>query len=203
MGPWPKDVGIIAMELYFPFQYVDQAELEQFDGVTAGKYTLGLGQARMGFCSDCEDINSLCLTVVHRLMERNGLSYDSVGRLEVGTETVIDKSKSVKTVIMQLFEDSGNTDVEGVDTTNACYGGTAALFNAVNWVESSSWDGESPSFMLHYPHACVYNVTFLLHALFPVCRPLCFGCSRRHCRLCDGKCPTHRRGRCRGHAGWT
>ncbi|XP_034752233.1 hydroxymethylglutaryl-CoA synthase, cytoplasmic [Etheostoma cragini] len=141
LGPWPKDVGIIALELYFPSQYVDQTELEQIDGVTAGKYTVGLGQARMGFCSDREDINSLCLTVVQRLMERNGLSYDSVGRLEVGTETIIDKSKSVKTVIMQLFEDSGNTDVEGIDTTNACYGGTAALFNAVNWVESSSWDG--------------------------------------------------------------
>jgi hydroxymethylglutaryl-CoA synthase len=43
---------------------------------------------------------------------------------------------------MQLFEESGNTDVEGVDTTNACYGGTAALFNALSWVESSSWDGK-------------------------------------------------------------
>ncbi|XP_051539258.1 hydroxymethylglutaryl-CoA synthase, cytoplasmic-like isoform X1 [Myxocyprinus asiaticus] len=138
---WPKDVGIIAMEVYMPSQYVDQSELEEFDGVGAGKYTIGLGQARMGFCSDREDINSLCLTVVQRLMEKNGLSYDSVGRLEVGTETIIDKSKSVKTVLMQLFEESGNTDVEGVDTTNACYGGTAALFNAVNWVDSSSWDG--------------------------------------------------------------
>ncbi|XP_053501570.1 hydroxymethylglutaryl-CoA synthase, cytoplasmic isoform X2 [Ictalurus furcatus] len=138
---WPKDVGIIAMEVYIPSQYVDQAELEEFDDVGAGKYTIGLGQARMGFCSDREDINSLCLTVVQRLMERNCLSYDSVGRLEVGTETIIDKSKSVKTVLMQLFEESGNTDVEGIDTTNACYGGTAALFNAVNWVESSSWDG--------------------------------------------------------------
>lgn len=36
---------------------------------------------------------------------------------------------------------SGNTDIEGVDSTNACYGGTAALFNCVNWVESDSWDG--------------------------------------------------------------
>ncbi|XP_006627102.2 hydroxymethylglutaryl-CoA synthase, cytoplasmic isoform X1 [Lepisosteus oculatus] len=138
---WPKDVGIVAMEVYFPSQYVDQAELEQFDGVSAGKYTIGLGQAKMGFCTDREDINSLCLTVVQQLMERNCLSYDSVGRLEVGTETIFDKSKSVKTVLMQLFEESGNTDVEGIDTTNACYGGTAALFNAVNWVESSSWDG--------------------------------------------------------------
>lgn len=29
----------------------------------------------------------------------------------------------------------------GVDSVNACYGGTAALFNCLNWVESSSWDG--------------------------------------------------------------
>ena len=42
---------------------------------------------------------------------------------------------------MQLFQDSGNTNIEGVDTVNACYGGTNALFNAVNWVESSAWDG--------------------------------------------------------------
>lgn len=67
----------------------------------------------------------------------------TIGRLEVGTETIIDKSKSVKSALMQLFEESGNTDIEGVDTTNACYGGTSALFNAVNWVESSSWDGAS------------------------------------------------------------
>ncbi|MEJ1275725.1 hypothetical protein NN561_006622 [Cricetulus griseus] len=138
---WPKDVGIVALEIYFPSQYVDQAELEKYDGVDAGKYTIGLGQARMGFCTDREDINSLCLTVVQNLMERNSLSYDCIGRLEVGTETIIDKSKSVKSNLMQLFEESGNTDIEGIDTTNACYGGTAAVFNAVNWIESSSWDG--------------------------------------------------------------
>lgn len=28
-----------------------------------------------------------------------------------------------------------------MDTVNACYGGTNALFNAINWVESSAWDG--------------------------------------------------------------
>ncbi|XP_006032002.1 hydroxymethylglutaryl-CoA synthase, mitochondrial isoform X1 [Alligator sinensis] len=138
---WPKDVGILALEVYFPSQYVEQVELEKYDGVEAGKYTQGLGQRQMGFCSAHEDINSLCLTVVQRLVERSHLSWDSIGRLEVGTETIIDKSKAVKTVLMQLFQDSGNTDVEGIDTTNACYGGTASLFNAADWVESSSWDG--------------------------------------------------------------
>lgn len=136
---WPSNVGIINMEIYFPSQYVDQTELEAFDGVSAGKYTVGLGQTRMGFCSDREDINSLCLTAVDRLVKKSGISLNNVGRLEVGTETLVDKSKSVKSVLMQLFED--NSDVEGVDSTNACYGGTAALFNCVAWIESSYWDG--------------------------------------------------------------
>ncbi|XP_076331659.1 hydroxymethylglutaryl-CoA synthase 1-like [Tachypleus tridentatus] len=138
---WPDDVGIIDIEVYFPSLYVDQAELEEHDGVSSGKYTIGLGQSQMGFCSDREDINSLCLTVVQRLMDRTKVGYEHIGRLEVGTETIIDKSKSVKSVLMQLFEDFGNTDVEGIDTTNACYGGTAALFNSLSWVESSAWDG--------------------------------------------------------------
>lgn len=141
MGGKVENVGILSMEIYFPSQYVEQAELEKFDGVAEGKYTIGLGQQKMGFCSDREDINSLCLTVLHRLIEKNNINLHDIGRLEVGTETIIDKSKSVKTVLMTLFAKEGATDIEGIDTTNACYGGTAALFNAINWVESSSWDG--------------------------------------------------------------
>jgi hydroxymethylglutaryl-CoA synthase len=52
---------------------------------------------------------------------------------------MLDKAKSCKSVLMQLFDT--NTDIEGIDTYNACYGGTSALFNAVHWIESSAWDG--------------------------------------------------------------
>lgn len=140
-GCWPENVGILAIELIFPSQYVDQSELEKHDGVSAGKYTIGLGQERMGFCSDREDINSLCLTVVKKLLENYNIQPKEIGRLEIGTETIIDKSKSVKTVLMQIFEEQGVTDIEGVDNTNACYGGTAALFNSIAWIESSAWNG--------------------------------------------------------------
>jgi len=74
-------------------------------------------------------------------MKKYGISYNDIGRLEVGTETILDKSKSCKSVLMQLFMESGNTDIEGIDCTNACYGGTNALFNTIAWVESSYWDG--------------------------------------------------------------
>ncbi|CAD7693042.1 unnamed protein product [Nyctereutes procyonoides] len=137
---WPKDMNILALEVYFPTHYMDQTDLENYNNVEAGRYAVGLGQTHMGFCSIQKDLNSLCLTVVQQLMECMQFPWNSEGWLEVGTETVIDKSKAVKTVPMELFQDSGNTDIEGIDTINACYGGTASLFNAANWVESSSWD---------------------------------------------------------------
>ena len=80
---WPENVGILAVEVYFPYTYVDQSELEVFDNVSSGKYTIGLGQSRMGFCSDREDIHSLCLTVVTNLLEKNNLDPSKIGRLEV------------------------------------------------------------------------------------------------------------------------
>jgi hypothetical protein len=35
-------------------QCVDQTDLEKFDGVSQGKYTIGLGQTKMSFCDDRE-----------------------------------------------------------------------------------------------------------------------------------------------------
>ena len=46
-------------------------------------------------------------------MSKYSISYKDIGRLEVGSESLIDKSKSVKSVLMSLFEESGNFDVEG------------------------------------------------------------------------------------------
>ncbi|KAL8141670.1 hypothetical protein V2J09_014702 [Rumex salicifolius] len=141
MAQQAKNVGILAMEIYFPPTCVQQEALEAHDGASKGKYTIGLGQDCMAFCTDVEDIISMSLTAVSSLLEKYEISPKQIGRLEVGSETVLDKSKSIKTFLMQIFEEHGNTDIEGVDSTNACYGGTAALFNCVNWIESSSWDG--------------------------------------------------------------
>ncbi|KAG9135967.1 hypothetical protein Leryth_023735 [Lithospermum erythrorhizon] len=141
MASQPKNVGILAMEIYFPPTCIQQEVLEAHDGASKGKYTIGLGQDCMAFCTEVEDVISMSLTAVTLLLEKYSVDPKNIGRLEVGSETVLDKSKSIKTFLMQIFEKSGNLDIEGVDSTNACYGGTAALLNCVNWVESSSWDG--------------------------------------------------------------
>ena len=42
---------------------------------------------------------------------------------------------------MALFSRHGVNDIEGVDSYNACYGGTAAVFNSVAWCQGEAWDG--------------------------------------------------------------
>jgi hydroxymethylglutaryl-CoA synthase len=92
-------------------------------------------------CHDCATCKADDYSAVAGLLEKFDIDPKTIGRIEVGTETIIDKSKSVKTTLMDLFAGSGNFDIEGIDSKNACYGSTAALFNAINWIESSSWDG--------------------------------------------------------------
>jgi hydroxymethylglutaryl-CoA synthase len=134
-------LGILGLEAYFPSTFVEQQELEKFDGVSPGKYTVGLGQQRMAFAGDREDINSVALSVTQSLMEKYEIPYEMIGRLEVGTETVVDKSKAVKTTLMSLFSEHGNHNIEGIDTTNACYGGTAAVLNSLAWLGTEECDG--------------------------------------------------------------
>lgn len=128
----PQNVGIHALDMYFPKSFVSQTELgmsiwnhivifqanelfaETFSGVSAGKFTIGLGQDRLAFVNDREDVYSMALTgidycsfllfwnyfinesmftVVQNLMEKYEISYKDIGRLEVGTETIMDHSK--------------------------------------------------------------------------------------------------------------
>ena len=58
------------------------------------------------------------------------------------------------------MQESGNSDIEGVDSTNACYGGTAALFNSLNWVESSAWDGRYALVVAADSAVCIPPLSF-------------------------------------------
>jgi len=148
--------GISSIAVATPTVSLSQSVAESFDGVAAGKYTIGLGQQEMGIVGDDCDAVSLASTALTKLFETEarvagaardvGRVFGTLGRLEVGTETPIDKSKSIKTFLLPVLEEYHGrevaTSVEGVDCINACYGGTAALFNAVDWVNSPYWNGK-------------------------------------------------------------
>lgn len=79
-----KNVGILAMDMYFPHRYVSQEDLELVDECV-GKYTKGLGQLNMAFTDDREDINSIFMTVTKSLIEKYNIDVKKIGRIEVGT----------------------------------------------------------------------------------------------------------------------
>ena len=76
----PHDVGIAAIEMYVPHEYIEQADAEKQDDCL-GKYTIGLGLARRAVWDvDREDVQSMALTAVDRLLRRNscrGFEQDS------------------------------------------------------------------------------------------------------------------------------
>jgi hypothetical protein len=80
---------------------VRQNDLEDADGVP-GKYTVGLGQVEMSVPSEHEDVVSMALSACSQLLEKHNVDPRSIGRLEVGTESAVDRSKSIKTYLMQV-----------------------------------------------------------------------------------------------------
>mmetsp|Transcript_59321 Transcript_59321/g.150239 ORF Transcript_59321/g.150239 Transcript_59321/m.150239 type:complete len:997 (+) Transcript_59321:183-3173(+) len=162
-----RNSGIHTIEIYHPQFYFKQIEMEEWDSrperygpSVIGKYTKGIGMIEARFPTDDEDPVSFSLTVTHRLidrMERLGFNQTSLfnpegetinawnafGRIDIGSESLIDRSKSMKTYVMDLFErfGDGEANIEGVDMYNACYGGQAAGLCVLNWVESDRWDG--------------------------------------------------------------
>jgi len=135
-----RRAGIHALEVYTPRHAVKATELEKAHGVD-GKYTQGLMMQEFAGPGEDEDPVSLALTSVSRLLWRYRVKHAEVGMLYVGSESLLDRAKSIKSGVMSLFEEHGHYDVEGGDTYNACYGGTAALLNVTNWVTSWAWDG--------------------------------------------------------------
>ena len=105
-GPIPprgqRYPGIHAIEVYVPRHCV-QADALEVEHNCKGKYTEGLQMRQWVACDEDEDVVSMARTAVRRLVEKQGLAWEDIGMLNVGTESLLDRSKSIKTHLMDLF----------------------------------------------------------------------------------------------------
>ena len=79
----------------------------------------------------------MALTVMQRLLHRCGVRTEEVGWLQVGSTSLLDRSKSTKTELMALVEAHGSATAEGVDAISDA----AALLGCVSWTQGVEWDG--------------------------------------------------------------
>ena len=73
----------------------------------------------------------MALTATNRLMRRCNMQGNQVGKLQVGSEFLLDRSKSMKTEIVALSGMEQYADIEGVDSYSARQGGIAAFIDCI------------------------------------------------------------------------
>lgn len=71
------------------------------------------------------------------MLNKYAIDPKNVGRIDVAIETTLEEAKFLRKEMAAFFARAGNLHVEGIDSHRS----TGALFNTVNWVESTSWDG--------------------------------------------------------------
>ncbi|TKC95857.1 hydroxymethylglutaryl-CoA synthase family protein [Polyangium fumosum] len=143
MNAWKNvsDVGIDAIALSVPRGYVDLAELAEARGVPPSKYLHGLGTRQMAIAAPDEDPVTLAVNAARRLFERSGASPAEIGLCIVGTETAVDHSKPVAAFVHGLL--GLPSACRMFEAKHACFGGTAGLLSAVDWIASGSARGRA------------------------------------------------------------
>lgn len=141
VSPSGRRIGIDAMAFAVPRGYLDLADLAQVRGVPATKYTQGLGVTQMSIAAPDEDPVTLATDAARRLLRGAGRSPSEIGLCIVGTETAVDHSKPVASYLHGLLGLPSACRV--FETKHACFGGTAGLQNALDWIAAGSARGRS------------------------------------------------------------
>ncbi|MBJ6762549.1 hydroxymethylglutaryl-CoA synthase family protein [Myxococcaceae bacterium JPH2] len=136
-----KRVGIEALAIAVPRRYVDIEDLARARGVDPAKYTAGLGAREMAVNDPGEDAVALAATAAARLLKQQDVDPAKLGMLVVGTETGVDHSKPIASHVHGLLKLPRS--MRSFDAQHACYGGTAGLMAAVEWIASGAGAGRS------------------------------------------------------------
>jgi hydroxymethylglutaryl-CoA synthase len=128
-------VGIEQIYCYAPQYALPLAVLAAARGVAPEKLTQGLGVQAMAVAPACEDVVTLAATAAARCLRAAGVDPREIGLLVVATETGVDHAKPVGIFVHDLVGVGPHCRV--YEVKHACYGGTAALMAAADWVRAN------------------------------------------------------------------
>ncbi|MBN1774711.1 MAG: hydroxymethylglutaryl-CoA synthase [Deltaproteobacteria bacterium] len=135
----PTDVGIEALFVDLPRQFLDLGTLARANGVDPEKYYFGLGGRRMAVPAPDEDPVVLASNAARGVLAAGGVAPTRVGLVVVGTESAVDGSKPIAAWVHRAADLP--SDCRVFDVQHACYGGTAALGIALDWIASRARPG--------------------------------------------------------------
>ena len=132
--------GIDDISIYIPRLYVDASDFANARGLDPGKLERGLGIGQMAIVDTNQDPACLASNACLKVMQKNKLTPDKIGRLYVATESSFDESKAMNSYVIgmleQVYGEGTFGHCGGIECKFACVSGSYALYDNTNWIRA-------------------------------------------------------------------
>ena len=132
--------GIDDIAIYIPRLYLDAGDFAKARGLDPEKLERGLGIGQMAIVDTNQDPACLAANACLRVMQKNKLTPDKIGRLYVATESSFDESKAMNSYVIGMLEQVYGQDTfghcGGIECKFACVSGSYALYDNTNWIRA-------------------------------------------------------------------
>lgn len=136
-----KNVGIAAIGLSIPPLAIKLSELAKLHKVDPAKYLTGLGCHEMALCPKDFGVVELAEIAANRALANWSGSLADIGMVVVGTESGLDMSRPLSSWVMEKLKLKG--PIRSYEVKHACFGGTLALRQAIEWKLSGNDKGRA------------------------------------------------------------
>ena len=140
-------VGIDDLAIYVPKLYIDYKDFAEARGIDPRKLEYGIGVKKMALVDTNQDPACMAANACLKLMQKNQLHPQEIGRIYVATESGIDESKAMNSFVIgmleQVYGDSSFEHVGGIECKFACVSGSYALYDNTNWIRADENNGKA------------------------------------------------------------
>ncbi len=139
-------VGIDDLAIYVPKLYVDYKDFAEARGIDPRKLEYGIGVKKMALVDSNQDPACMAANACLKLMQKNHLHPEDIGRMYVATETGLDESKAMNSFVIgmleQVYGESSFEHAGGIECKFACVSGSYALYDNTNWIRADENNGK-------------------------------------------------------------
>jgi hydroxymethylglutaryl-CoA synthase len=140
-------VGIDDLAIYIPKLYVDYKDFAKARGIDPQKLEYGIGIKKMALVDTNQDPACMAANACLKLMERNHLHPEDIGRMYVATESGLDESKAMNSFVIGMLEQVYGEDTfehaGGIECKFACVSGSYAIYDNANWIRADENNGKA------------------------------------------------------------
>jgi len=140
-------VGIDDLAIYVPKLYIDYKDFAEARGIDPRKLVYGIGVKKMALVDTNQDPACMAANACLKLMQKNRLHPEDIGRMYVATESGLDESKAMNSFVIgmleQVYGESSFEHAGGIECKFACVSGSYALYDNTNWIRADENNGKA------------------------------------------------------------